>query len=106
MRGKLRGVGMLGLVVLYYLDRDGEMHGYMLRKRIIEASGVEIRESSLYDALRRLEKEGLVEASWSVVGGRLRRVYRITGKGRSILEQGLNEAKALLKPIICGGGDP
>ena len=101
MRG-LRRIGIVGLVALYYLVREGPMHGYALRRRI-EESGVEIGESTLYEALRRLERQGLAKAAWAVSGGRLRRLYEPTERGRRALQEALEEARALLSGIICGG---
>jgi PadR family transcriptional regulator, regulatory protein PadR len=58
-------------------------HGYELSQRLSERSGSELRvnEGSLYPALHRLERAGLVESSWRVVDGRRRRVYRLTPAG-------------------------
>ena len=100
---RLRRIGIVGLVALHYLAREGPMHGYALRRRIEEESGVEIGESTLYDALRRLEKQGLAKAAWTVSGGRLRRLYEPTEKGRRALQEALEEARALLSGIVCGG---
>ena len=37
--------------------------------------------------LRRLERRGLLESAWATAGGRRRRVYRLTRRGRAELEE-------------------
>ena len=47
----------------------------------------EILEGSLYPALHRLERDGLVTSSWANAAGRKRRVYKLSRKGRATLAQ-------------------
>lgn len=63
---------------------DAPGHGYELSQRLTERSGGElgVHEGSLYPALHRLERGGLVESSWSSGEGRRRRIYRLTAAGR------------------------
>ena len=64
-------------------------HGYVILQRLRERStGVfELAEGSLYPALHRLERDGLLTSSWSAGGGRRRRVYGITPAGRTVLQE-------------------
>jgi PadR family transcriptional regulator PadR len=59
---------------------DAPGHGYEVTRRLRERSGgaLGIPEGSLYPALHRLERAGLVESSWSTMDGRRRRVYQLT----------------------------
>src|SRR4051812_9514042 len=60
-------------------------HGYELNQRLVARSGgeLDVNEGSLYPALHRLERVGLVDSEWSAGGdGRRRRVYRLTRAGR------------------------
>lgn len=45
----------------------------------------DLPEGTVYPALHRLEKGGLLASDWSVVQGRRRRTYRLTDKGTSAL---------------------
>lgn len=58
-------------------------HGYELSQRLAARSGGELAvpEGSLYPALHRLERRGLVQSEWSAGDGRKRRVYRLTRSG-------------------------
>jgi len=62
----------------------GSQHGYGIMTDVAEISGgrVRLRAGSLYAALNRLVMEGLVEFDREeIVGGRLRRYYRLAPSG-------------------------
>jgi PadR family transcriptional regulator, regulatory protein PadR len=67
--------------------RDDAQHGYALVQRLKERSdGVfDLGEGTVYPALHRLEREGLIESSWTRAAGRRRRVYSLTRAGRDAL---------------------
>lgn len=92
------------LVLAALADRD--RHGYAILEEVRAMSGgrVSLGTGTLYGALERLSEQGVIEvASEQVVEGRLRRSYRITGVGRTVLadeiahhEQWLGAARARL----------
>lgn len=89
--------------------REGDNYGYGIYKRIIERSEhrYEVKEATLYTALRRLQQAGLVTAYWGdeTLGGR-RKYYRITDKGIKRYMQDRDEwivAKEILTLLIEGG---
>jgi DNA-binding PadR family transcriptional regulator len=61
----------------------GDKHGYALVKDIDEFAGVHLAPATLYEALARLERQGLIEALES---SDRRRPYRLTSAGASALE--------------------
>lgn len=79
--------GALDTLILKTLTR-GPSHGYAVAKYIEETSGdaVLVEEGSLYPALYRLERRGLVEAEWGTSElGRRAKLYRLTDAGRAHL---------------------
>jgi DNA-binding PadR family transcriptional regulator len=67
---------------------DEPRHGYALLDEVERASGgrLRLRTGSLYALLDRLRRGGLVEVDrQEVVASRLRRYYRITGAGATVL---------------------
>lgn len=80
--------GLIALLVLVVLEREGPMHGYWLRERLSHLLGYPPPPSSLYDILKRLESDGLLESYWAVGGtGKARKYYRVTEAGaREALE--------------------
>lgn len=80
--------GTLILLVLRVLD-SGPLHGYGIAQRISRVSGEALRveEGSLYPALQKMLKKGLVLAEWGVSDTKRRvRLYRLTAAGRKQLE--------------------
>lgn len=67
---------------------SGPRHGYGIIQDIAELSDgrVRLKAGTLYGSVDRLVEEGLVAPDREEVeSGRLRRYYRITGEGRSVL---------------------
>ena len=65
---------------------DGPKHGYVLTKDIESFSGVRLAPGTLYEALSRLEGQGLIEA---VKSDDRRRPYRLTAAGATVLRSHL-----------------
>lgn len=95
-------------VVVLGLLAEGPLWGYDLLERFRARSmgfWVEVGKASVYQALRRLEREGSVNGrSQEGPEGPDRRVYRITGAGRDRLLSGLSERFASLEPYETDGG--
>ena len=74
--------GHLESLVLAVLE-DEPRHGYAVIEAVRErsAGALALNTGSVYPALRRLERDGFVRGSWSLVDGRRRRTYRLTGAG-------------------------
>ncbi len=78
--------GSAELLVLALL-RDRPMYGYEIIRELRDRSEgyFAMEEGLLYPTLHRLEREGLVQAEWQLVGGRKRRYYAITESGLAAL---------------------
>ncbi len=78
--------GHLNLLLLSVLARE-PLHGYaiidQLRRRSNET--FDLPEGTVYPALHRLERDGLISSRWESSAGRKRRVYLVTRKGRRAL---------------------
>lgn len=74
--------GHLDVLLLATL-RDGPRHGYAIKETLRTGSGgrFDLPTGTIYPALHRLERAGVITGSWSVVDGRRRRSYRLTTKG-------------------------
>ena len=93
--------GALEMMVLRLL-KQAPMHGYALVQRIQQTSRnlLQVEEGSLYPALQRLLKDGLVEAEWSVSSTNRRvRVYRITSEGARHLSSELSSFERMFEGI-------
>ena len=79
--------GSLDLLVLKTLSLE-PMHGWGISQRVQQISDgvLELNQGSLYPALQRLEKEGLITSDWGTTDNNRRaRYYRITASGRKAL---------------------
>jgi PadR family transcriptional regulator, regulatory protein PadR len=79
--------GTLDLLILKVVAL-GPVHGYGISQRIrqISDSVLQVQQGSLYPALQRLEKRGLLLADWGESeNGRQARFYRLSAKGRKQL---------------------
>ena len=61
---------------------DGAKHGYALTKDVEEFAGVRLAPGTLYEALSRLESQGMIEA---LEAEDRRRPYRLTAAGAAAL---------------------
>lgn len=80
--------GSTVILILTLLDRK-EMYGYEMTKEIEKSSSglFTFKEGTLYPILHTLEVDELVESYWNEEGGRKRKYYRITERGRGQLEE-------------------
>jgi DNA-binding PadR family transcriptional regulator len=76
-------------LLLLSLLASGPAHGYGLVEALRGRSkGVfDLAEGTVYPALYRLERAGLVNSRWEAVAGRRRRLYRLTRRGRAELRR-------------------
>jgi PadR family transcriptional regulator, regulatory protein PadR len=80
LKGHLDGLLLAAL-------EDGPLHGYAVKESLREATGgrIDLPTGTVYPALHRLERAGLIAGTWSVVSGRRRRSYELTTAGRTAL---------------------
>ncbi|MGH9403440.1 MAG: PadR family transcriptional regulator [Terriglobia bacterium] len=93
--------GALEMMILRTLKRQ-PMHGYALVQHIKRASNdlLQIEEGSLYPALQRLLKEGLVKAEWGVSSTNRRvRTYKVTPAGAKHLDREVSRFERMLEGI-------
>ena len=93
--------GALEMMVLHVLRRQ-PLHGYALVQTIKRTSEelLQVEEGSLYPALQRLLKAGLVKARWEVSSsGRRVRTYEITPRGIHHLDVEVSSFERMLEGI-------
>lgn len=93
--------GALELMILHSL-RLKPMHGYALVKHIRQVSEdlLQIEEGSLYPALQRLLRAGLLECDAGISAkGRPTRIYRLTKAGHRHLEQEISSFERMFAGI-------
>jgi transcriptional regulator len=80
--------GTLDLLILRTLDL-GPQHGWAISERVQQLSSdmLRIQQGSLYPALHRLERRGLIKARWGTSeNNRRAKYYELSRNGRQQLE--------------------
>lgn len=104
--------GHLDALLLAVLEAT-PLHGYGLVQELRRRSGGEfdLAEGTVYPALHRLERAGLLTSRWEVVGDRSRRVYALTRLGREAAGERMRTWRrfsravdAVLAPPLPGSG--
>ena len=83
-------------------------HGYAIADTLRARSegAFDLPEGTLYPALHRLERAGLLSSRWSEVGGRRRRVYQLTAKGQRSLAKRQSEWRDFSRAVLAVVQDP
>ncbi len=99
--------GHLDLLLLAIIE-DGTRHGYAvieeLRRRTDGA--IDLPEGTVYPALHRLERAGLLASHWTEVNGRRRRSYSLTAGGKSAAREKRREWTAFALTVQRVVGAP
>ena len=76
-------------------------HGYAIAETLRHRSDrvFDLPEGTLYPALHRLERAGLLASRWSEVNGRRRRVYQLTAKGHRALTKRHDEWRDFARAV-------
>jgi PadR family transcriptional regulator PadR len=81
--------------------RGGPLHGYGIVEKLRGTSGGEfdLAEGTVYPALYRLERAGLLTSRWTRAEGRRRRLYELTKRGSHELVRERKEWKAFASAV-------
>ena len=96
MAGGLTDLGRFAEPSLYILVSlsAGPRHGYLIMQDVEAMSGRPLGPGTLYAALARLERRGLIEA---LEPEDRRRPYRLTGEGTSAVEAQLRQIEGFVR---------
>jgi PadR family transcriptional regulator PadR len=94
--------GHLDLLILAAVEPEPR-HGYAVIEalRAKSAGAFDLPEGTIYPALHRLEKAGLLASRWSQYEGRRRRTYRLTAAGKAALRRQTDEWAAFSQAVAA-----
>lgn len=97
--------GHLDLLLLAALEH-APAHGYAIAETLRRQSGgtFDLPEGTIYPALHRLERSGLLVSRWSKGDTRRRRVYEVTRKGVKVLAQRQQEWRQFARAVTVIAG--
>ena len=99
--------GHLDLLLLAIVE-DGPHHGYAVIEELRNRTdgAVDLPEGTIYPALHRLERAGLLSSTWTEVGGRRRRTYSVTAKGKTAANEKRQEWNSFTQMVQRVVGAP
>jgi PadR family transcriptional regulator, regulatory protein PadR len=92
--------GHLDLLILAVLSGE-PLHGYAVVEELARRSGgaLDVAEGTVYPALYRLERAGLLRSRWATESGRRRRLYTLSARGRTTLERRRKEWRSFAAAV-------
>ena len=92
--------GHLDLLLLAILA-EGPAHGYAIIESLRAKSNgtFDLPEGTIYPALHRLERQGLLVSHWLDDAARRKRIYSLTPQGRQALAQRQDEWKKFSRAV-------
>jgi PadR family transcriptional regulator, regulatory protein PadR len=93
--------GTLSAIILKMLSEREKMYGYEMSMKVKELSGGKIllKDGSLYPALQKMTKDGLLSFKEEEVGGRIRKYYYLTKHGHKRKVAHVDELKDFIATI-------
>lgn len=92
--------GHLDLLLLAVIE-DGPRHGYAVIEELRRRTGdaLDLPEGTIYPALHRLQKAGLLQSEWDESQSRRRRVYSLTPAGGGAVREKRLEWQAFAQAV-------
>ena len=103
-RELMRGAGPAAVLAL--LERRGEMYGYELVAALSAGTSgaLDMGQATLYPMLYNLEAKKLLKATWrETPGGRRRKYYSLTARGRTRLDAHRRQWRAVARALASLG---
>jgi PadR family transcriptional regulator, regulatory protein PadR len=90
-------LGFIRLHIVYHASKK-PIFGLDMVKELAR-HGYELSPGTLYPILHNLEKEGYLESKKQIVGGKVRKYYRVTPSGKKALDQAIVKVNELMDEI-------
>ena len=91
-------LGFIRIHILYHASKEA-IFGVEIAKELAR-HGYEVSPGTLYPILHQLAADGYLESSPELVGGKIRKYYRATVKGKRVLENARRKIKGLVKEVL------
>ena len=91
-------VSFVRVHILHHASREPIFGVEMIAE--LSRHGYKLSPGTLYPILHGLEESGLLSASGKVVGGKARKYYKATAKGRRVLAEVKDKVKELIGEVL------
>ncbi|PZR73006.1 MAG: PadR family transcriptional regulator [Chthoniobacterales bacterium] len=90
--------GLIRLHILHHAEEEPLYGNWMIEE--LRRHGYHISAGTLYPMLHRMERQGYLSVKTARADGRIRRVYRVTAKGRRALQDSKTKIRELFREIV------
>ena len=93
--------GTLTVIILNLLAENDRMYGYEMYQKVklLSDNKILLKDGSLYPALQKLTKDGLLSYKEEYIGKRIRKYYYLTPKGKTEKDSYLKELKEFIATL-------
>jgi PadR family transcriptional regulator, regulatory protein PadR len=91
-------LGFIKIHILHHASRE-PVYGLWLIEEL-QRHGYDMSPGTLYPLLHSLQEDSMLHSQDQVVGGKVRKYYRITAKGKKTLRQAREKASELLNELL------
>ena len=91
-------LGFVKIHILYHAVKE-PIYGVEIMRELAR-HGYDLSPGTLYPTLHRMERDGYLASKREVVDGRVRKYYRATDAGVSMLEQSKKQIMELVKEVV------
>ncbi len=96
-------IGFVRVHILYHASR-GPVYGLWLIEEL-SRHGYRLSPGTLYPMLSRMERDGFLISRKETESGRIRKYYRITGKGGNALKEAKEKIGELVNEVLSENRD-
>ena len=85
--------GTLQTIILKVLNDHDRMYGYEITQKVktLTDGEIQLSEGSLNPHLHRMEAEGILTTETIHIGKRVRKYYRITASGKTVIDEKIRD---------------
>jgi PadR family transcriptional regulator PadR len=91
-------LGFIKIHILYHANEEPVYGAFMMEE--LAEHGYQVSPGTIYPTLHRLEQKGYLEKEERLEGGKIRKYYAITGKGKEALAEAQIKIKELVNEVI------
>src|SRR5262245_7464583 len=96
--GRLFFAGFIRLHILYHAGKEAICGVEIMEE--LQRHGYDLSPSTLYPILRQLHEAGYLSCKEEVVGGKRRKNFRITARGRKVLDEARTKVQELVSEVV------
>lgn len=90
-------LGFIHIHILHHAKKESFYGSWMIEE--LKTHGYDISPGTLYPILKAMEKSNLLDKEEIIVGGKVRKYYKITPDGEVVLKESKIKVKELFKEI-------